>query len=479
MKFKNSIRLIITCLLFQTPATFAETTIEELYLGQGGDLNCGQGNAVASIGDVIYTTWIDGTNLMAAVIYEDGVLDEIVVRENIQNDKYHVMPSIAIDKQGYIHLTADTHNQDWIYYISKRPLNISKGFIQQIPGEKRCPPGKNITYPQFFTDTNGVLYLSYRSYITSATGSTAGNPAGALARYQHRKRQWKVIGGSDALNYPSGNGDEDATLVWNPTGAFGGWYQQPNLKLFFDASNRMHVIATVANTSSNRTWNGMTHLIYAYSDDRGNSFHRIDGTLIDSLPLTIENATVVVDRSTEADLWTGSNLLQLGAFASNQPVISYHIDGIGYIKKWNGSDWIELNVPKVADGIYTRRNGHGVVFRPYFGLYFTADGGENFEPIAHGIDYNAGSPKVDLNHYIHTGDFRWQAVHNEASEMRIYSMDFINDEEFSSTEKWLERLAKKATQKAGILSSQLSKENIHTENNTSEMPPSSNNFLVN
>lgn len=428
IKFAKKILPVFTCILTLQLTTLAETITEELYLGQGGELNCGQGKAIASIGDVIYTAWIDGTTLMAGVIYEDGVLDEIVVRENIQNDKFHVMPSIAIDKQGYIHLTADTHNQDWVYYISKDPLNITTGFIQQLPGEQRCPPGKNITYPQFFTDNKGLLYLSYRSYVSGATGASAGNPAGALARYKHRKRKWKVIGGTKADGYPSGNGDEDATLFWNPTGAFGGWYQQPNVKLFFDASNRMHVIATVANTESSRTWNGMTHILYAYSENRGKSFHRIDGTPINELPLTIENATIVVDRSTEADIWTGTNTLQLGAFAPGQPVISYYIDGIGYIKKWNGTDWVEISVPNVADGIYTRGNGEGVVFRPYFGLYATADGGESFEPIPHGVDYNAGSPKVDLNHYIQTGDFRWQAVHNETSEVRIYSMNFMDDE---------------------------------------------------
>ncbi len=58
-----------------------------------------------------------------------------------------------------------------------------------------------------------------------------------------------------------------------------------------------------------------------------------------SLPLTVDNASVVVARSSEQDLLPESHV---GALNSNTPVVSYRTsDGTSYGKMWDGASWVK------------------------------------------------------------------------------------------------------------------------------------------
>lgn len=418
--------------------------VEEALIGLGGDLNAGASSKCASALGVLYTAWIEGeypdAELKVGKRDAEGNLSEMVVRTGIQNDPYHVMASIGMDEEGYLHVTGDMHNQDWVYYISDAPYDIS-GFTQYSAGDSRCPPGHAITYPEYFNDAKGVLYLAFRMRISVTPpypyGSDPGNIGGAVARYDAGTRTWRWIGGlSSHEAFPRGAGDESPPLFWHPSGGVGGWYQQPKVRLFFDASNRMHAVATIAATAQTdpaRTWNGASHVLYAYSDDGGDTFFRVDGTPTGALPLTIWNATVVVDRSVEADVETTA---RVGAFASDSPVISYNYGGGRYALKWVSTEgkWVEVAPPSVADGIYTRRNGEGIFFRPYFGVYRTRDAGDSFDAIGHGLSYAHGNESVDEAYYIKTGHVRWQRMAQTHKETSVVTM-----ETGKPIEVWLER----------------------------------------
>lgn len=426
--FLSLLRLFPVVLVFGTGMLKA-TEVAVHTISSGGYLNRGVQTKVVTVGDTAYTAWIEGDPpnavLKAGALVEDGTMTATIIRTGIMDDEFHVCPSIAIDKDGYLHVTADMHNDDWRYYISDAPYDVGS-FTQYSPGDPRCPPGGAITYPEFFTDANGELYLAFRMRISNSPpypyGSDPGNIGGALARYHTETRTWTWIGGlgSDPA-FPSGAGDESPPLFWHSSGSYGGWYQQPRVRVFFDANNRMHAIATLGVTAVDRTFDGATHLLYAYSDDAGQTFHRVDGTPVGSLPLTVDNATVVVDRTVEADLETSA---RIGAFGTGVPVVSYSYAGVNYSKKWDSqtASWVPVSPPNVMAGIYTRRNGEGVYFRPYYGLYRTTISGLFFNNVPHGLVYGAGSESVDYEYYCETGHFRWQMTNSTTFEVSIVTM---------------------------------------------------------
>ncbi|WP_298545588.1 BNR-4 repeat-containing protein [uncultured Aquimarina sp.] len=383
----------------------------------GSELNIGDCTPVTTFNDAMYVAWIEGTTLKVSKKLSNGSSITNIVRRNIQNDKYHVMPSIAVDKTGYIHITADVHNQDWVYYISNNPESID-AFTKHNPGSISCPPGEEITYPEFFKDVNDELYITYR-HQTKYNGDVPGKMGGAIAKYNVQSKSWTMLGGT------SHGGSK--TMVWANGGANKkGFYQKPLIRLFWDRTNRIHLVTTIAvENAPNRTNNGMTDVLYAYSDDGGFTWKKANRSSINSLPLTRNNASVIANRSSQKDIISGARIV---AFDRNKPVVSYQI-GEGsnkqlFMKTWNGNSWKELNAPYKATAFYGRRNGEVVVFRPYNGWYITKDEGKSWQNMrSNPSSYNGTSDQVDYEYYLTTGDFRWRTVDRNSDKVTIYTYD--------------------------------------------------------
>lgn len=108
--------------------------------------------------------------------WESAVIDEATL-----DDMYHTQASIAIDKEGYLHVVYNMHNMPWQYVVSKKPGDITsfdfkgdkislaeKSTVKHL---NKTPfpsigtaaiPGNQITYPAFFYDRQGEIYLTYR-----------------------------------------------------------------------------------------------------------------------------------------------------------------------------------------------------------------------------------------------------------------------------------------------------------------------------
>ncbi|WP_299184344.1 BNR-4 repeat-containing protein [uncultured Aquimarina sp.] len=382
----------------------------------GSELNIGDCTPITTYNDIIYTAWIEGNTLKVSK-KSNGSTTTSSIRNNIQNDKYHVMPSIAVDKMGYIHIVADVHNQDWIYYISNNPESIGS-FTKHNPGTSQCPDGVDITYPEFFKDVNNELYLTYR-HQTQYNGEVAGKMGGAIAKYNTESKSWTMLGGT------SHGGDK--TMIWANGGAGKkGFYQKPLIRLFWDSTNRMHLVSTVAvENAPNKSYDGMTDVLYAYSDDGGFIWKKSNGTKIGNLPLTRKNASVIVNRSSEKDIVSGARVV---AFNRNKPVVAYQI-GEGsneqmFLKTWDGSSWKEIDAPYKATDLYARRNGEVVIFRPFNGWYITKDEGETWINMrSNPSTYNGASDQVDYEHYMTNGDFRWRTVERDSYKVSLYTYD--------------------------------------------------------
>lgn len=227
--------------------------------------------------------------------------------------------SIAVDREGYIHLTGGQHNRprrgQWIpgswkklgiasnsssradvmYWVSEKPGDIDSF---EFVGEKGSPRsfGGWMNYMQFARSPGGTLFLFGRGHQWSW----------ALQRYHASEQRWTVISGSasDMLDaarrenlewYESLGGK---VQYWGPGDGLVAAYQPGGYNfnrawsrlvpaiggVEFDRTGRMHVQMPIYGVGKEGE---MTQgPVYAYSDDLGETFHRADGTRL-ALPLTV------------------------------------------------------------------------------------------------------------------------------------------------------------------------------------------------
>lgn len=234
--------------------------------------------------------------------------------------------SVAIDSDGYIHVTGGMHNApnqaqyipgSWeqmgasrdhtdddyptmLYWISRYPGDIeSLEFAGQRDNPRNVPAPLGMCYMTFTQDRDEVLYLYGRIHVQ-------GIQSWGLYRYDPEARQWGAIGGfaPDVTEEFPEWADQNiemtadwlslATFRWKntaPQNRVLAWARQPHFYNYirgwgiqFDRTNRMHVQVELFGFDL-RNRNVLSDL-YAYSDDGGQTFHRADGEAL-GLPLTV------------------------------------------------------------------------------------------------------------------------------------------------------------------------------------------------
>lgn len=241
--------------------------------------------------DSDFHPWVTKINEQGATSerLDDG--DDYVVRED-SHDKF----SLGIDKYCYIHIVGDMHNHspsiyndnlplryrgsNIMYWVSNSPENIGN-FTFTGFGPSRAVPGHAFTYCSFTNDMNMELYMSCRNR-DDANGHYPGMAGFALFYYDADLQIWTARGGYA----PATPAPLTKLVLWEDNG-FGdtGWYQAFANTVRFDRFNRLHFAATINNDPNSM---GSSHIVYAYSDDGGVTFHRADGTLIQNLPMRVD-----------------------------------------------------------------------------------------------------------------------------------------------------------------------------------------------
>lgn len=227
------------------------------------------------------------------------------VEDRTMRNPWHAQGSIALDRSGHIHVAYNMHNMPWQYSISERPLDISSfrfhgefvslSEIETVKFENRTPfaklgsaaiPGTQITYPMFFTDRNGELYVTYRFALRPARVWRSRAFAGGLAKYDTRRREWQSIGGPVPVT------SSDALLGAATEATLHPFAYDPQHTVYlptiaFDSSNGMHVVWTWREGGA-----GMetTQPSYAYSSD-GIHFSDSAGN-VKRLPITRQEADI-------------------------------------------------------------------------------------------------------------------------------------------------------------------------------------------
>ncbi len=125
------------------------------------------------------------------------------------DDIGHDQPTIAIDGDGYIHVWTDMHNDNWRYFRSSAPHDVSD--LRQ----RTDMPGSGLfTYPVAKTDASGNVWLIIRN-------RQSNEGRGELYRWTDATNIWAKIStfayNADAVVYPDDiafGTDGSVNIVW-------------------------------------------------------------------------------------------------------------------------------------------------------------------------------------------------------------------------------------------------------------------------
>lgn len=182
----------------------------------------------------------------------------VVLEERTLPDIWHTQPSVGIDSRQHVHVAYNMHNMPWQYVLSRTPCSIddfefrgtamSDADLHTAFEENRSPwdgagsaaiPGNQITYPAFFNDRNGDLYVTYRFAVRPARPWLERGFGGGIARFDAGSQQWFPVGGAVPLSNSDVRSASANTashpFAWEP-----GWTVYFP-RLWFDRNNAMYV----------------------------------------------------------------------------------------------------------------------------------------------------------------------------------------------------------------------------------------------
>lgn len=268
---------------------------------------------------------------------------------NVTGWDSHNYLALALDRDGYLHLSGNMHNDPLIYYRSSRPFDVtSLERLDRMTGRLE----NEVTYPVFFNNPAGDLLFRYRD-----GGSGRGSDIYNI--YDPDTKSWRNLLSSTLLD---GQGKRNAYAldpVLGPDGYFHlvwMWRDNPDC-------------------STNHT------LSYARSRDFIH-WEKSDGTLIE-LPITLERGEVIDPSPVKGGLINMT--FNLGFDKDKRPVVVYHRydkDGRSQIFaarpardggswdvsqisdwdfRWSFSGWGSMN-PEVLVGPPLWSAGHNALF---------------------------------------------------------------------------------------------------------------------
>jgi hypothetical protein len=298
----------------------------------------------------------------------DGAITQSVVIPKHLADTHNSI-SVGMDREGYIHVAGDMHHSPlhgqrpddrphldtpWQYWVSEKPRDVSKfRFVGDTP---MAPPGTRLSYARFYHAPDGTLYLGYRQGVIGQ-GYTYGVMAGALARYSESERRWFGIGGTNPFGI--------CAFAWTdqgcPTSVTG--YQAYKMNLAFDSAGGIHVVWVLFGERSPGIGAvGAQYLMYACSTDRGRTWRRADGTVIDGLPVTESNGDLVFEaRGGGKGL---ANVAHVFPDPGGVPTVAFRSDGQDLWSTFRpGAGW---ETPRPGRDMYAlaARNGNLILVRP-------------------------------------------------------------------------------------------------------------------
>lgn len=258
--------------------------------------------------------------------------------------------SIGIDEKGYVHVTGDMHQfgvgfsrdarypyperyddkkgAKMLYWRSVKPWDTSAGFdFYGGAGSPHLMPGNSWSYGRFFNDAEGKLFYSARVRAKTAINyqlpdASQGSMGLGLYEYHSDNATWTAIGAHPKFPDADNIKYSGQVFFWANSGRMDtkGSYQVYMADFNFDTKGRLH--AAISGTIGKEN---LARILYAYSDDRGQTWHKLDGSRIPGLPLRGEDgqenlADVVATMNT-------TTVVAVTADRDGRPAIKYGTSG--------------------------------------------------------------------------------------------------------------------------------------------------------
>lgn len=290
------------------------------------------------------------------------------IEPNTIDDPYHNQASVGIDDKGYVHVVYNMHNLPWQYKVSAKPHSVTRF---KFKGEKLIAktldellthnknkfrqfgmakiPGTQVTYPAFFNDRNGVLYVTYRYATKPKRQWNDRDFAGGIARYDSQRKAWEPIGAPLAITQRDADFPKGSEAINYPFALQPRWSVYL-IRLHFDEQNQMHLSWTWRKGGAGRV---TSHPSYAFSADQGQTFQRADGSDY-RLPITVPAVDVIGDAS------SGERFLSHTAITrwNEKPCVALNPDGPGrFMRCYDGQQWQKELTPGSAAEILTDKHG--------------------------------------------------------------------------------------------------------------------------
>lgn len=228
---------------------------------------------------------------------------------NVTEFDSHNYLTMAVDKDGYIHISGNMHVDPLIYYRSEYPLDIdSLCAVRHMTNERE----NRVTYPLFFKDHAGNLLFRYRDGMS-------GNGDDLYNIYDCQTKTWSRLLDSPLLN---GEGERNGYARLPISGPDGYW----------------HMLWMWRETPNCETNNNLS---YAKSKDLLH-WEKANGEPI-ALPIDIKRGDIIDPSPVKGGLINMSQ--ELGFDNKGRVVITYHrYDEKGnsqaYIAQFKHDSWI-------------------------------------------------------------------------------------------------------------------------------------------
>jgi len=222
----------------------------------------------------------------------------------------HNYVTLAVDREGCLHVSGNMHVAPLIYFRSDKPLDVQS--LRRVPAMTGQAESR-VTYPQFFRTAEGLLLYMYRD-------GSSGNGRRLINAYDEKTRTWRryldtplLDGTGRSMNaYP-------APIEQGPDGFFHlvwMWRETP------DCRSNLHI---------------------SYARSRDLKHWETAGGKSVPLPITPDNLDVVVDP-TPPDSGMINIGFSVGFDPSRRTVIHYHnYDNEGnsqiYLARWERDAW--------------------------------------------------------------------------------------------------------------------------------------------
>lgn len=269
------------------------------------------------------------------------------------DDVGHKQPSIAVDGHGYIHAFVSMHSQNWIYYRSSAPGDVTNMVNRsaEMPDQ-----GDQYTYPNITRVDNGDLYLVIRAY-----------PEGRLYRWDNAADRWT------------------RTAVFARSA---GYVAYPD-DVAGDGAGNLHISWEWAYGGTNTLRHLGSYLRYDISTGQ---FHNAAGTVV-TAPATVTSPVVYqplegAEDATDRDDASGPPGVQSAklALSNGKPVVAYRYRPVAggrwhvRVAEWTGTTWQRRTVYAGAYDTHAAIDvtAYGTGLRVYYAKKQTATGDQAF-----------------------------------------------------------------------------------------------------